>query len=252
MNSFHCQRQCGCQCGNCVARVALTSKGSTLCVRSLRNLTVIATPAYYTDLTDRGGQRQTATEYLAYEPSTRSSLTDSVSIDGMATSNQDLYHQDSYHHETFDFPDGDHPNPYPAAYTLQQQSAEFGFATHSHTASVVPHPDEQVANLPKPIDITEYNGGFLDVVGTVHVPGPSNDMEFRCLHPNCGDTTFGRWQEFARHYNGAHAARPTVYWCHVVGCSRSNAGNNKSFPRKDKRDEHVSKRHPSPVYVSTL
>lgn len=83
------------------------------------------------------------------------------------------------------------------------------------------------------------------MVATVHVSGPSDEMLLKCHFPGCEEQSFGRWAEFTRHYNGAHAVKLTKYWCPQAGCTRSEAGGNRPFPRKDKRDEHVRKMHPS-------
>jgi uncharacterized C2H2 Zn-finger protein len=69
----------------------------------------------------------------------------------------------------------------------------------------------------------------------------SDNMVFRCRISGCHGT-FGRWPDFMRHYNGAHAVEKKVYWCPSGGCMRSEAGNNP-FPRKDKMMDHVRQAH---------
>ncbi|KAF2824779.1 hypothetical protein CC86DRAFT_265659, partial [Ophiobolus disseminans] len=66
---------------------------------------------------------------------------------------------------------------------------------------------------------------------------------FHCTFPRCRKRTFGRWYDFNRHYKGAHAVEKTVFWCPVAGCVRSEGGNNRPFPRKDKMATHALKKH---------
>ena len=72
--------------------------------------------------------------------------------------------------------------------------------------------------------------------------GESSNL-FMCERPNCRGKSFGRQYELKRHHNGAHADRPTVLWCNLVGCERSEAEGSRPFPRKDKRNDHVRKVH---------
>jgi hypothetical protein len=66
---------------------------------------------------------------------------------------------------------------------------------------------------------------------------------FRCTFPRCRAKTFGRWADFHRHYNGAHASEKTVFWCPVGDCNRSESRGHRGFPRKDKMMVHVEKMH---------
>jgi hypothetical protein len=81
---------------------------------------------------------------------------------------------------------------------------------------------------------------------TLITPGPKGDLDnpvFRCNYPECLGKTFGRRYELQRHYNGAHSESPTVYWCTMVGCERSEAEGGRPFPRKDKRNDHARNIH---------
>jgi hypothetical protein len=80
-------------------------------------------------------------------------------------------------------------------------------------------------------------------VCTVHPTPNPRIFVFRCTFPRCHAKTFGRWFDFHRHYNGAHASEKTVFWCPVGECSRSEGGGNRGFPRKDKMMVHVEKMH---------
>ncbi|KAF2621648.1 hypothetical protein BU25DRAFT_415842 [Macroventuria anomochaeta] len=71
----------------------------------------------------------------------------------------------------------------------------------------------------------------------------SGDREIRCPFLECSGQKFGRLYDYERHYNGAHAVSPTVFWCDVVGCGRSEAEGDRFFPRKDKRNDHMRKMH---------
>ncbi|KAH7402317.1 hypothetical protein DE146DRAFT_610603 [Phaeosphaeria sp. MPI-PUGE-AT-0046c] len=77
----------------------------------------------------------------------------------------------------------------------------------------------------------------------VQVTSEANVFVFHCASPLCWKRSFTRWYDFSRHYNGAHAAEKTVFWCPVPGCSRSEDEGNVGFPRKDKMVSHVSKIH---------
>lgn len=68
-------------------------------------------------------------------------------------------------------------------------------------------------------------------------------LEIRCPFPRCNGKTFGRLYDYDRHHNGTHAEKPTVFWCDVVGCNRSEAEGGRPFPRKDKRNDHVRSVH---------
>jgi hypothetical protein len=70
-----------------------------------------------------------------------------------------------------------------------------------------------------------------------------NTYMFRCSNSACRGKTFSRWYDLRRHYNGAHAIMPIVYWCEDEGCSRSEPAGDRPFPRKDKLADHVEKIH---------
>jgi hypothetical protein len=78
---------------------------------------------------------------------------------------------------------------------------------------------------------------------TVNAADDSRAFVFRCMVPRCRRRNFGRWNDFNRHYNGAHAVQKTVFWCPVDGCDRSENGGDRPFPRKDKMMTHALKRH---------
>jgi hypothetical protein len=65
----------------------------------------------------------------------------------------------------------------------------------------------------------------------------NSGFKYECDQDGCS-TTFNRQYDLKRHYNGAHAINPTLYWCEVSGCS-----HNKGFPRRDKLNDHISKMH---------
>jgi hypothetical protein len=80
-------------------------------------------------------------------------------------------------------------------------------------------------------------------VCAVHATTNPKHFVFHCIHPRCHGRTFTRWYHFDRHYNGAHAAEKTVFWCPVRGCSRSEGGTGRPFPRRDKMIDHAAKMH---------
>jgi hypothetical protein len=83
------------------------------------------------------------------------------------------------------------------------------------------------------------------LIGSVYSTSEPNTNIIRCDDPGCKKKTFGRWNDFKRHYNGAHARTPIVYWCGVAGCSRSKAAGDRPFPRKDKLNDHIESMHHS-------
>lgn len=68
-----------------------------------------------------------------------------------------------------------------------------------------------------------------------------SDDRYSCHSNICAGLTFSRIADLKRHHNTVHSTSPTRFWCAWKGCSRSDGG--KPFPRKDKRDEHVRKKH---------
>ncbi|KAH4184565.1 hypothetical protein HBI81_242760 [Parastagonospora nodorum] len=81
------------------------------------------------------------------------------------------------------------------------------------------------------------------MVGTIYSCPDTDTYTFQCRSSTCHDRTFSRWPDFTRHYNGAHATTPTVYWCDVEGCPRGKAARNRPFPRKDKLNDHAKSIH---------
>lgn len=110
--------------------------------------------------------------------------------------------------------------------------APLGIHTMIPTAHVLSSPYQ---SAPK-IDVSH-------AICSVYSMGHPDACLFRCHDSKCQDKTFSRWYDFKRHYNGAHATTPIVYWCEVEGCVRSKAVGNRPFPRKDKLDNHVEKMH---------
>ncbi|KAH4112882.1 hypothetical protein HBI46_158950 [Parastagonospora nodorum] len=81
------------------------------------------------------------------------------------------------------------------------------------------------------------------MLGGIYGYPTSDVLTFRCHHANCHDQEFSRWPDYKRHYNGAHATIPTIYWCDVEECPRSKAPGNRPFPRKDKLNDHAKSIH---------
>ncbi|KAH7082243.1 hypothetical protein FB567DRAFT_594735 [Paraphoma chrysanthemicola] len=84
------------------------------------------------------------------------------------------------------------------------------------------------------------------LIGSMYTTKEADVYIFRCNNAACGNKTFGRWADLKRHHNGAHAMTPTVYWCRVRGCERSENVGGRPFPRKDKLGDHVAKIHGAP------
>ncbi|KAF4541801.1 C2H2 domain containing protein [Lasiodiplodia theobromae] len=63
------------------------------------------------------------------------------------------------------------------------------------------------------------------------------DNKYFCLHPGCRNPSFKRLGDLERHQNNVHA-QTKFFWCRYSGCERG-----RSFPRKDKRNEHERKVH---------
>jgi hypothetical protein len=78
---------------------------------------------------------------------------------------------------------------------------------------------------------------------TIYSTQGSNTFTFHCTSSRCRNKTFTRWYDFNRHFNGAHAAKTTIYWCPVAECIRSEEVGTRGFPRKDKMMDHVGKVH---------
>lgn len=80
------------------------------------------------------------------------------------------------------------------------------------------------------------------MIGYMYGTADLETLVFKCSMPECDGTTFKRWFELKRHYNGAHAEEGEVHWCGVVGCQRNEA-DGRPFPRKDKLKDHLRKVH---------
>lgn len=80
-------------------------------------------------------------------------------------------------------------------------------------------------------------------IGTVYSTSDQDTFVFKCFHESCRHKSFGRWYDFKRHYNGAHAVELPQFWCTVEGCERSEMLGRRSFRRKDKLGDHVRKVH---------
>jgi hypothetical protein len=81
------------------------------------------------------------------------------------------------------------------------------------------------------------------MIGSMYSTGSPDSYIFKCHDPKCANLTFGRSYEMKRHYNGAHATAPTIYWCEVEGCPRSKVAGDRPFPRKDKVKDHFESVH---------
>lgn len=116
---------------------------------------------------------------------------------------------------------------------------------HSLSRPSVPLYDHTAA-MPQPTPYVSLLAAetIVNVIpATVYFFPNANTYSFRCHDTKCHNQSFGRWYDFHRHCNGAHASNPAAFWCHVEGCSRSEAVGNRSFPRKDKLSDHVKKMH---------
>lgn len=76
----------------------------------------------------------------------------------------------------------------------------------------------------------------------VYLLDESDRMCFSCEFAGCR-STFSRWAEFKRHYNGVHAVEKEVHWCPSLGCDRGQVHGNNPFPRRDKMMDHARKVH---------
>jgi hypothetical protein len=81
------------------------------------------------------------------------------------------------------------------------------------------------------------------MIGYMYSTDSPGSYIFKCHDTKCESLTFGRWYDYKRHYNGAHAAAPIAYWCEVEGCPRSEAAGDRPFSRKDKVKDHVDSVH---------
>ncbi|KAH7070566.1 hypothetical protein BKA63DRAFT_555667 [Paraphoma chrysanthemicola] len=108
-------------------------------------------------------------------------------------------------------------------------------ARHSHMPS---RPDSSIC----PPSSSSSSSSSSDVC-TVRATNNPRVFVFRCSLPRCRRRTFGRWCDFDRHYNGAHAAVKTVFWCPVADCPRNEDEGTRPFPRKDKMMDHARKVH---------
>jgi hypothetical protein len=85
--------------------------------------------------------------------------------------------------------------------------------------------------------------GRRTMIGTMYSEGELEEFVFECGAPGCAGKTFGRWYDFKRHFNGAHATVRAVYWCPAHGCARGEAVGERPFPRKNKVNDHVEAMH---------
>lgn len=81
--------------------------------------------------------------------------------------------------------------------------------------------------------------GTSEVIGFVVRKG-----ELKCNQTECSFSKFSRATELKRHYNSFHNPDKSELWCPVPGCRRSKGvRGGKSFQRKDKRKDHMVKKH---------
>jgi hypothetical protein len=85
------------------------------------------------------------------------------------------------------------------------------------------------------------------MIGSMYSTDSPDSHIFRCNDAKCVSLTFGRWYDFKRHYNGAHATAPKVYWCDFEGCPRSKGVGDRPFTRKDKVKDHFESKHKEEV-----
>jgi hypothetical protein len=88
------------------------------------------------------------------------------------------------------------------------------------------------------------------LIGSMYSTDSHDSYSFKCYDTECKNATFGRWYDFKRHYNGAHAAAPIVFWCEIEGCPRSKAAGDRPFPRKDKVKDHFESVHGGEMEMS--
>jgi len=112
----------------------------------------------------------------------------------------------------------------------------------SHDFLASPHP---FCSSSQPAPLFPPNAPTINTLGTIEGTNNLGMLVFRCSMPSCIDETFNRWQDFTRHYNGAHVAEDAGdrFWCQVPDCERAV----RPFPRKDKLNDHVRKMHMSVI-----
>jgi hypothetical protein len=83
------------------------------------------------------------------------------------------------------------------------------------------------------------------LIGNVYREDESGIFFYQCCHRSCSHTSFRRIYDVGRHHNSKHkhATAGPHFWCTVDGCDRSAVMGGRSFPRKDKLNDHVRKMH---------
>lgn len=80
-------------------------------------------------------------------------------------------------------------------------------------------------------------------IGTVLSNGNVGNDRYKCNEPSCADITFSRLADLKRHYATRHALVRPQHWCPIVGCRRSQDGEDEGFVRKDKLKDHMKQAH---------
>jgi hypothetical protein len=135
-----------------------------------------------------------------------------------------------------------HPPCNVSMYTSTSQGVPDVQESTSASLAPLPHPD--FSTLPLPHDQPKSSN---TMIGCMYSTDSPDSHIFKCHDPKCASLTFGRWYDFKRHYNGAHAAAPTVYWCDSEGCPRSKGVGDRPFTRKDKVKDHFESMHKEEV-----
>jgi hypothetical protein len=142
------------------------------------------------------------------------------------------------------------PNPSPYLHPARDS---FANAITLQTAPDV-HGSEGMTRYPPPLPAdpdsapsSELENNSNVMIGSICATSPPEVYVFKCHGAKCASLTFGRWYDFRRHYNGAHAAAPTVYWCDFEGCPRSRGVGDRPFTRKDKVKDHFESIHKEEV-----
>jgi hypothetical protein len=119
---------------------------------------------------------------------------------------------------------------------VQQSSFSSGYGIQN----IPPLPSSHFPYLPTP---NAQNEEEKMPIAKVFDTEGSHELWHKCCSLECGHKKYGRWSDFKRHHDGAHATNKPKHWCQVEGCKRSEADNGRPFRRKDKLKEHVQTVH---------
>jgi hypothetical protein len=125
-------------------------------------------------------------------------------------------------------------------------SASHGVPDVHESTSANPRPlsNSDLLALSVPHDPPKSSNAMIGSMYSTAIP---DSHIFKCNDAKCVSLTFGRWYDFKRHYNGAHATAPKVYWCDFEGCPRSKGVGDRPFTRKDKVKDHFESKHKEEV-----